>query len=397
MSKRIGLVLPSVPGYSETFFKNKINGLISNGFEVVLFVNGDTKVKYYENTNVKIISVNQFSKNQFLVLIKGLIILMFLVLFSFTRVKKFYVEEKKDGKSFLMIIKSLMINHVFFNYLLEWIHFGFGTMVLGRENLAKAIGAKMAVSFRGFDYYVYPVKNENCYKTLFSKEVKYHVLSDAMKKELIEKGIQENCITKITPAIDLSLFKTEDDLKPNHDDVIRISTVARLHWIKGLEYTLEALSILKEKRVRFQYTIIGDGVEKERLQFLTYQLGLQECITFTGKLTPQEIKKKLEETDLYLQYSIQEGFCNAVLEAQAMGKVCIVSDADGLMENVVDNVTGFVVPKRKPVSLAAKILEVINLSDSDKKVIITRAIERVKKEFSIDKQRENFISFYKNN
>ena len=36
--KHIGLVLPSVPGYSETFFLNKIKGLLKNGFKVSLFV-----------------------------------------------------------------------------------------------------------------------------------------------------------------------------------------------------------------------------------------------------------------------------------------------------------------------------------------------------------------------
>ena len=39
----IGLVLPSVPGYSETFFRNKIRGLQENGFKVVLFVENNDK------------------------------------------------------------------------------------------------------------------------------------------------------------------------------------------------------------------------------------------------------------------------------------------------------------------------------------------------------------------
>ena len=39
-SKKIGLVLPNVPAYSETFFTSKIKGLQKNGFEVILFVGG---------------------------------------------------------------------------------------------------------------------------------------------------------------------------------------------------------------------------------------------------------------------------------------------------------------------------------------------------------------------
>ena len=50
-----------------------------------------------------------------------------------------------------------------------------------------------------------------------------------------------------------------------------------------------------------------------------------------------EIKISLNNSDVYLQYSVQEGFCNAVLEAQAMGLLCVVSDGGALPENVIDN------------------------------------------------------------
>src|SRR5690606_170832 len=109
-----------------------------------------------------------------------------------------------------------------------------------------------------------------------------------------------------------------------------------------LEYTLEALSKLKNEGIKFEYTIIGDGIEKERLLFAAYQLGIKENVNFAGKLSPSEVKEELEKTDIYLQYSIQEGFCNAVLEAQAMGLLCIVSNAEGLSENDMDKQTGWV-------------------------------------------------------
>ena len=52
---------------------------------------------------------------------------------------------------------------------------------------------------------------------------------------------------------------------------------------------------------------------------------------------------------------IEEGFCNAVIEAQAMELPVVTSDAGGLPENVEDGVTGFVVPRRNPAALADKL------------------------------------------
>lgn len=390
--KRIGLVLPAIPGYSETFFKNKIEGLVSNGFEVILFINGSGKKTLYQN-KIPVIFLSSLSKNKLVASLQSLLILVNLLFFHFSKVKAFFSLEKSDGRSTGSILKSLILNKAILKTNLDWVHFGFGTMSLGRENVGDAIGAKMAVSFRGFDYYVYPVKNDNCYKILFSKKVKYHVLSENMKIGLLNKGIREENIVKITPAIDLSLFKT-DGISKSKSDTINILTVARLHWIKGLEYTLEALSILNQKGLKFRYTIIGDGAEKERLQFLVYQLKLENCVFFKGKLSHQEIKGALENTDLYLQYSIQEGFCNAVLEAQAMGKICVVSDADGLIENVIDNVTGFVVAKRKPLSLAKKIEDVLSLPEVRKNEISHNAIQRVEQYFSVKNQIDKFLDFY---
>ena len=44
---KIGIVLSSIPAYSETFFNSKIKGLQKNGFEVVLFINSKDNFLIY--------------------------------------------------------------------------------------------------------------------------------------------------------------------------------------------------------------------------------------------------------------------------------------------------------------------------------------------------------------
>lgn len=315
------------------------------------------------------------------------------ILFNFKKAKLYYKLDRKDGLNKLVSFKNLLMNSKFLNQKLDWLHFGFGTAVFSRENVAEAIGAKMAVSFRGFDIGVYPIKNINCYEKLWQKVDKIHVISDDISDLVFENGFKDkNKIVKITPAINIDFFKIAKDKSINNKLIF--TTIARLHWKKGLEYTLEALAILKLKGVDFQYNIIGDGSEKERLQFVAHQLGITNCVRFLGKMKPDEVKEELEKTDIYLQYSIQEGFCNAVLEAQAMGLLCIVSDAEGLSENILDGKTGFVVPKRNSKLLANKINEVIEFDSKTKSVIVNNAIQRVENEFSIEKQVSKFINFY---
>lgn len=389
-NQSIALVLSQAPGYSETFFKNKIYGLESNGFEVILFLDYIGPTEF----SCKIVQTTSFNGNLFndtIYSVKSL----FNCLFVYPKQSLMHYRlDRKSGFSFFASLRRLVLNQRFFAYRVDWLHFGFGMLAVGRENIAETIGAKMAVSFRGFDHYLSPIKHPGCYDLLFKKHLKYHVLSNSMKQDLEDRGIMPNSIMVITPAIDTDFFSLHVRDKPT--SVLQLVTLARLHWIKGLDYTLRALAILNSLNVPFHYTIIGDGDQKERLLFTAHQLGIFDRVSFVGKLPQEEVKSYLEQSDIYIQYSIQEGFCNAVLEAQAMGCLCVVSDAEGLSENVLDGVTGWVVPKREPKALAKKILEVSQLSDSKKQQIREVAIDRIKREFSVEQQIGHFIDFYKN-
>ena len=76
--------------------------------------------------------------------------------------------------------------------------------------------------------------------------------------------------------------------------------------------------------------------------------------------------------------------------------MCIVSNAEGLSENVLDGKTGWVIPKRQPKRLAEKILEVINLPEDLKQDISKNAMARVMETFNLELQQRKFVCFYGN-
>ncbi len=389
---KIGLVLSSVPGYSETFFRNKINGLQANGFEVILFVD-------YLNPSdagfpCQVVACLDFNSRSLKTVLNSIITFLKAAIFSPKQSFRLYQLDKNDGVPFNRRLKNIVLNQFFFKQSLHWLHFGFGMLSKNRENVAKAIGAKMAVSFRGFDLYLSPLKHPNCYDALFTKDVRYHVLSQGMKQTLLDYKIDPNQIYIIPPAVDIEFFNPNKETVTNQNEVLKIITVARLHWIKGLDYILEALAILKERGIPFEYTIIGDGDQKERLLFAAHQFDLTDTVKFVGRLSPNKVKAFFEESELYLQYSFQEGFCNATLEAQAMGLLCVVSDVESLNENVLDGLTGWIVPKRDPKALAQKIIEVAQLPMSEKHRITQNAINRVKENFNLEQQHREFLKFY---
>lgn len=386
---RIGLLLSAAPGYSETFFRSKIKGLKESGFDLVLFCSENQ----HGFKDCPVVLLPQQAKNKLTQGIK--LVWVYLGLLPYVKTLRRFVQlERTDGKTWLPILKRLYTHAPVFKQDLDCLHFGFGTLALGCENMAAALQADMAVSFRGFDIGVYPIKHPQCYSGLWDKVSKIHVISDDIKQLLYTHGFRDQApVVKITPAIDTHYFSTEQGYV-GVEHPIQLITIARLHWKKGLDYTLEALALLKNEGVKFHYTIIGDGIELEHLKFTVHQLGLKEYVTFTGKLDKNEIKERLQTSSIYIQYSVQEGFCNAVLEAQAMGLLCVVSDAEGLAENVLDGKTGWVVPKRNPQLLSEKMIEVIQMAEMEKQRITHEASFRVQEIFSIETQIQKFTQFY---
>ena len=385
--KHIGLILPSIPGYSETFIYNKINGLLQSGFRVSLFVGG----KKNSNKIPELISIYyQVDINNIFLLFCNLITTF---IFHPVRCYRFIYLERVSHLSWNCAFKHLIINSHIIGKSLDWIHFGFATTGLGRENVAKAMGTKSAVSFRGFDIGLYPHQHSDCYNLLWEKIDKVHTISDDLYQRALDLGLNTHIPSeKITPAINTEFFKSNS--KKNLHNPLRILTIGRLTWKKGYEYALKALSLLMDKQINFEYHIVGEGNYREAITYAIHQLNLTDNVILTGQISHQEVKKQMEWADIYLQPSIQEGFCNAVLEAQAMGVLCIVTDAEGLSENVVNGETGWVVLKRSPEKMVEVIFSILDMSIHSLNRIRKNAVNRMREVFDLDLQKNKFVEFY---
>lgn len=392
---KIGIVLSKPPGYSETFFTSKIKGLQANGIEVILFVQSyKVPKKASMEMSIKTYSAPKIYANPIKQLFSSFWVFARLLPFL-DRVLHLVKLEKRNKSSLVEIYKKVYLNSHILKHNLNWLHFGFATQALRSEMVAEAIGAKMAVSFRGYDINVYPLKFKGCYDLLWKKVDKVHSISNFLINRAIQFGMPKDLdINIITPAVAPSFFETPLNIKPFKK--IKIVTVARFNWIKGLDIAIETMCLLKKNGIEFEYHIIGSGSESEceRYKFQVIEQQLENNIFFHGRLTHNETKELLLNSSIYLQTSLSEGFCNATLEAQALGLLCIVSDRGGLSENIVDKKTGWTVFKTNPAGFEKSIKEVISLSESKKNEIRTNAKSRVALEFNIKKQQEEFLSFY---
>jgi colanic acid/amylovoran biosynthesis glycosyltransferase len=389
---RIGLVLAQVPGYSETFITNKIAGLIDEGFEVTVFVDKKSAERMpLANT----VTAFQLPSNAALRLVKTLFVCLYAALKNPVRLCRLILLERKGGASWHAVLRSVYTGAHILPCRLHRLHFGFATLAVGREYLGKVMGARISVSFRGYDISLFPLRQPDVYDKLWRTVDKVHTISDDLYQQALKLGLSPHTPhVKITPAINAEKF-TGARHPEHNENVINILTISRLQWKKGLEVALDAMKILKTRGVQFSYTIVGTGNDIDRLFYARYQNDLEKEVIFAGRKTHDEVALLMKENSIYLQPSLQEGFCNSVLEAQASGMLTIVTNAEGLTENVLDNETGWVVPKWNAKAIAEKIVFVSNLPVERRSEVTGRAVIRVNNFFSLDTQKRSFADFYR--
>jgi glycosyltransferase involved in cell wall biosynthesis len=138
-------------------------------------------------------------------------------------------------------------------------------------------------------------------------------LSDFIQSEF-EKNHGIRPAHLIPAGIDTRLFSTGKEEKD-----IDIIGVGSLIPLKQYDIFLEAIAEIKKQIPGIKAMLIGKGPEKERMQILITQLGLQSNVTLTGELSYHEVLEWMQRAKVFLHPSSYEGFSGVCLEALYAG------------------------------------------------------------------------------
>jgi glycosyltransferase involved in cell wall biosynthesis len=111
---------------------------------------------------------------------------------------------------------------------------------------------------------------------------------------------------------------------------------------KAQDVLINALSSLKWKARNWQLHLYGKGKDKEKLEKLIIELGLEEKIFLKGFTT--NIKQTLLNCSMLLQCTLIDAMPLSVVEAMATGRPCVVSKVGDMPAWVEDGVNGFICP-----------------------------------------------------
>lgn len=113
---------------------------------------------------------------------------------------------------------------------------------------------------------------------------------------------------------------------------LKILFVSRIEKFKGIDELLKLISLLKQKNIFFEVTIIGDGKYKSELSEKIQKLNLQNNVILIGKIENHKINNFLNKTDLFISLNHQGMFGNNVIEATSKGIPIVAADLKCLPE-----------------------------------------------------------------
>jgi glycosyltransferase involved in cell wall biosynthesis len=131
-----------------------------------------------------------------------------------------------------------------------------------------------------------------------------------------------------------------------------VLAVGRLSKEKGHIDLLDAIALIRAARdcAGIRFILVGDGPERAVLQQRSHELGLADCVVFTGHQEDMGIYYGL--ADAFVLPSHSEGSPNVLLEAMAAGLPIVSTDAGGAAELVSDGNTALVVERQAPQALS---------------------------------------------
>lgn len=189
--------------------------------------------------------------------------------------------------------------------------------------------------------------------------------------ELVRMGAPRRRVTVVPCGVDTTAFTPdgpawEATRGPDGRRRPRLVVVGRLVRRKGVDEVIGALPRLPDVELvvaggpdRGDPAAWDDDPDVARLRAHAERCGVADRVQFAGSVPRDEVPALLRSADAVVCVPWYEPFGIVPLEAMACGRPVVASAVGGLVDSVVDQVTGVLVPPRRPQELAAALRDLL--------------------------------------
>lgn len=189
------------------------------------------------------------------------------------------------------------------------------------------------------------------------------IVENENQKKWLKKWmkIPNTKINVILPGYDENTVSAVNNSELNNvgkEEVI-IIFVGRISYLKGVLELLDAFSYINNSSKNYKLFYVGDGPEKKRLEFLSEKRGLSQNIKFFGEKSQLETLEIINQSDIVVLPSYNEGVPLSIIESMALKKPIIASDVGGISAHLIENYVNGILIKPKNVEELEKALRLV--------------------------------------
>lgn len=228
----------------------------------------------------------------------------------------------------------------------------------------------------------------------------YHIgISEAVKEDILNAGIDVNKTVKIYNGIDTRKFVCKEPKVFNVDEIV-IGCIARIMpEVKGQDVLLRAVREIKHRHPNIVTLFAGGIADNQRdayenLKQYVISNSLESNVRFLGNV--DDIPGFLKGIDICVIPSRSEGFGLSLVEALSMGIPCIASDIAGPKEIITNEGVGELFENGNSSSLCLKIEEVISHYNEFKSIAWNHRM-KVRANYSIERMCDKLLDVYGQN
>ena len=220
--------------------------------------------------------------------------------------------------------------------------------------------------------------------TMAMKSISRHVNTMTYLGEFTRNAISKSVtkvaaqsMVKVAPGIDTDHFSPQDARELRNELELTekkvIVSVGRLVHRKGQDVLIEAMPAIIKEVPEAHVLMIGEGPYRSYLENRVKALGLQERVTFIGRIQYADLPRYICAGDLFVMPSRSrlaglevEGLGIVYLEASACGLPVIAGNSGGAPDAVLDGETGLVVDGTQKTDVAAAVVQLLLDPDRSK-------------------------------
>ena len=204
--------------------------------------------------------------------------------------------------------------------------------------------------------------------------------------------VPQSKIRMVYLGVDTDVFKRLDGHRKEQGRLIMVGRTGDRK--KGILYLLQALKLLKGDDVDLKLTIVDKLTPGDSFALkLVEKYGLGDIVTFTGRLTTEELVSQYSAAEVAITSSVYEGFGLPAAEAMACEVPVIATRAGALPEVVKEGETGILVPPKNPHALATAIKRLLE-DESMRRRMGVEGRKRMERHFSWPEAGRKMLQVY---